>query len=271
MPVYNGQDTLADAIESILCQTHKDLVLIISDNCSTDATQKICKKYATNDTRVRYFRQATNVGAAKNFAFVLEQSESPYFMWHSADDVRSPNFIEVNHRFLKDNSDFIACTSPTRYADRNFDSKRMGDFPLRASTQANFIAFLSTWHANGRFYSLFRTDALKQTSSVGRTFFGSDWALVLECCQHGKSETVPFGYTLLGRKGVSNSNRTFSAFRNHWYERFAPFQELSLIVFRLSRNFELTARLRITLILLRLNLQALVVQSRLALRPGRRY
>ncbi|EGJ33310.1 MULTISPECIES: glycosyltransferase [Moorena] len=43
LPVYNGEEFLREALDSILAQTFEDFELIISDNCSTDATEEICR------------------------------------------------------------------------------------------------------------------------------------------------------------------------------------------------------------------------------------
>lgn len=95
MPVYNGEEFIVEAIESILSQTFKDFELIISDNASTDNTQEICQKYAKSDSRVKYIRQKENIGALKNFEFVLFESKYEYFMWASHDDIWSENWIKV--------------------------------------------------------------------------------------------------------------------------------------------------------------------------------
>ena len=63
LPVYNGEQFLAQAIESVLAQTLGDFELVISDNASTDATEDICRRYAARDARVRYHRLGENVGA----------------------------------------------------------------------------------------------------------------------------------------------------------------------------------------------------------------
>jgi glycosyltransferase involved in cell wall biosynthesis len=47
--LYNGDRFLAAAIESILNQTFQDFELIISDNCSTDRSEEICRKFAAHD------------------------------------------------------------------------------------------------------------------------------------------------------------------------------------------------------------------------------
>src|SRR5689334_4004766 len=81
LPCYNSEKYLAQSIESLLAQTFKDFVLIISDNASTDGTADICKKYAAQDSRVRYFRNPTNIGMMPNFNRVFALSDSKYFKW----------------------------------------------------------------------------------------------------------------------------------------------------------------------------------------------
>ena len=46
LPVYNGADTVAPVIESVLAQSHPDLELVISDNASTDGTEGVCRDFA---------------------------------------------------------------------------------------------------------------------------------------------------------------------------------------------------------------------------------
>jgi glycosyltransferase involved in cell wall biosynthesis len=95
LPVYNGANYLAEAIESILCQSYCDFDFLISDNASTDATEEICRAYARRDSRVRYFRQSRNVGAAANHNLMVKLTDSPYFKWAAHDDLLAPNFLEA--------------------------------------------------------------------------------------------------------------------------------------------------------------------------------
>ena len=79
IPVYNGTDFLGAAIESHLAQTFGDFELVISDNASTDGTEDLCRAYAQQDSRVRYVRQAENIGANANFNEVVHLSRAPYY------------------------------------------------------------------------------------------------------------------------------------------------------------------------------------------------
>jgi glycosyltransferase involved in cell wall biosynthesis len=93
MPVYNGQDAVRKALDTLLVQTFSDFELIVSDNASTDATGDICREYAARDRRIQYIRQAENLGAARNFEFVLARAQAEYFMWAAHDDYWHPEFL----------------------------------------------------------------------------------------------------------------------------------------------------------------------------------
>ena len=94
MPVYNGELFICDALDSLLSQTFIDFELIISDNASTDNTEKICRDYAKKDKRIRYIRQTKNLGAISNFQVVLNQAVGAYFMWAAYDDKWSIDWLE---------------------------------------------------------------------------------------------------------------------------------------------------------------------------------
>jgi glycosyltransferase involved in cell wall biosynthesis len=93
LPVYNGHNYLPAAIDSILAQSYGDFDFLISDNASTDGTEEICHAYAQRDRRIRYIRQAKNVGAAANHNLTVRMTDSPYFKWAAHDDLLAPGFL----------------------------------------------------------------------------------------------------------------------------------------------------------------------------------
>jgi glycosyltransferase involved in cell wall biosynthesis len=94
LPVYDGEEYLAEALDSLLTQTYEDFELVISDNASTDRTEEICRDYAARDARIKYFRCDQNMGAAPNFNRVFELSSAPLFKWAAADDLHAPTYLE---------------------------------------------------------------------------------------------------------------------------------------------------------------------------------
>ena len=111
LPVFNGEQFLKKRLDSILKQTFKNFEIIISDNGSEDTTQQICKEYAKKFEQIRYIRNEVNRGYIWNFNFVLNKSNSKYFVWAAIDDVWENNFIEKNLIPLKNNSNIISSIS----------------------------------------------------------------------------------------------------------------------------------------------------------------
>jgi glycosyltransferase involved in cell wall biosynthesis len=95
MPVYNGENYICEALDSLIAQSFKDFELLISDNASTDGTQSICEAYARMDKRIRYVRQPSNLGVMKNLEYVLDHSSGQYFMWAAHDDMWATNWMDT--------------------------------------------------------------------------------------------------------------------------------------------------------------------------------
>lgn len=94
IPVYNGDNYLEELLESLRVQTLEDFEVIISDNASTDRTADICRAYVVRDPRFRYFRNAKNIGAVRNYRCCFEPARAKYFKWANHDDIYTPTFLE---------------------------------------------------------------------------------------------------------------------------------------------------------------------------------
>ncbi len=86
MPVYNAQETLARAVESVLNQSHKDFELILVNDCSTDDSLKVCRELAQSDSRIVIVDKPTNEGASKARFSGVEASRGEYLTFVDSDD-----------------------------------------------------------------------------------------------------------------------------------------------------------------------------------------
>jgi glycosyltransferase involved in cell wall biosynthesis len=93
LPVRNGERQVADAIRSILDQSHDDLELVIGDNASDDGTEEVCRWFARIDPRVRYERHPEDVGPVANFTGVLRAARGTYFRWVGHDDWLTSTYV----------------------------------------------------------------------------------------------------------------------------------------------------------------------------------
>jgi hypothetical protein len=95
IPTYQRAKLLERAIGSVLDQTYPHLRICVYDNASEDDTGDVVRKLSTADPRVRYFRNAENIGALKNFIRAMESVDTPFFSFLSDDDVLLPQFYET--------------------------------------------------------------------------------------------------------------------------------------------------------------------------------
>ncbi|MDR2800999.1 MAG: glycosyltransferase [Desulfovibrio sp.] len=93
LPVYNGEDHLADALESIVSQTFADFELIVVNDCSTDRSPEIVKSFAVSDKRVKLTNNSVNkkLPASLNVGFSL--ASGTYFTWTSDDNKLKPDCL----------------------------------------------------------------------------------------------------------------------------------------------------------------------------------
>lgn len=119
MPAHNDVGYVAEAIESLLCQSHGDFTLFISDDASTDGTEDVCRSFARQDPRVRYERHPENIGIAANMAHVRDRTSSTYFAWAADDDVWHPSFLEVLTEGLNRCDDAVLAFCPYQLVDES--------------------------------------------------------------------------------------------------------------------------------------------------------
>lgn len=93
MSVYNGQEYLAEAIDSILAQTFKDFEFLIIDDGSSDDSPDILDAYAQKDKRIKIIRQ-TNKGLVAALNKGLGLSRGTYIARMDADDVSLPGRLQ---------------------------------------------------------------------------------------------------------------------------------------------------------------------------------
>lgn len=256
MPVFNGAQFIQNALDSLLSQTFTDFELIISDNASTDETENICRKYAEQDSRIRYVRQPRNMGATFNFKFVLDEARGEYFLWAACDDVRSPDFIEVNLGFLSEHPEFVASTCPNGFDDSAFEEQRLVNFSLEGEPFERFVKFFhNCWVSHGIFYSLVKTEVLRGCDVIGQSFFALDWAIDLYLASKGQIKRTDVGYAIFGTRGVSRGPNAYKIFRNNQIEFLFPFYRLAKYIIQLTKSFTAIQKLRIMMIMVKLGVR----------------
>ncbi|MDF2448053.1 MAG: glycosyl hydrolase [Bacteroidota bacterium] len=92
IPVFNGENFIEEAINSVLNQNFNEFELIIVDNNSTDKTSQIISKI--NDPRIKFFRNESNIGLIPNWNKSLEYVQGEYVKILPADDFLYPECLQ---------------------------------------------------------------------------------------------------------------------------------------------------------------------------------
>jgi glycosyltransferase involved in cell wall biosynthesis len=192
LPVYNGDEFLEKAIESILNQTFRDFELIISDNASTDKTATICQQYAAGDARIRYYRNPHNIGGANNGNRTFLLAEGQYFRWAAHDDLCAPELLEKCVAVLEHEPEIVLCYTETINIDQKGQlQERIAH--KRATSPAPHQRFRDLAFRNDYCepsYGLMRSDVLRKTR-LEQDFTGSDRVLLCELAFHGRFHEIP--------------------------------------------------------------------------------
>ncbi len=194
LPVYNGEQTIGRALASILSQDFEDFEFIISDNASTDDTARICESYARQDKRVRFVRNATNIGAGPNHNRLVELAKGKYFSWAAHDVEYLPGMLSRCVEVMKHVPASVVLAYPLcetvddrgqiKYGDvRSIETKNPRPC-RRFATVVNRVWIVT------QFYGLVVTEALRKTRLID-SFASSDYVLLAELAMLGEIREIP--------------------------------------------------------------------------------
>lgn len=253
MPVFNGENYIEPAIRSILEQTYPDFELIISDNASRDRTEEICRDYEAKDGRIRYFRNDSNFGAARNFNRTVELANGEFFKWAAHDDMLAPDYLNRCLKVLEQDETLILCFPKTILVNHCGD--KVGSYEVNMKNisssrpEARFGDLVLINHWGIEIFGLFRKRVLDTTELLS-SFPGSDRTLMAELSLRGRFYEIP-EYLFYSRDHPERSTRTGTIHsRAGWWDtrntnqRVFPQWRLCTELFRIVYAAGLTPRER---------------------------
>jgi glycosyltransferase involved in cell wall biosynthesis len=227
LPVYNGENFLAESLEALLGQTYEDFELIISDNASRDGTADICRQYGKQDSRIRYIRQSRNIGLAPNHNYVFGQARGELFKWAAADDLYGRDLLQRCVSALDEHPDVVLAHSweaaidesgnvtqslgyplatdspsaPERFRSILFGSSGLFDRGILLGSNGSADSSEHAAHALIRVdnrgilracdeYGVIRIDVLRRVAPLG-SYHHSDRIVVCEIALHGPFHMTP--------------------------------------------------------------------------------
>lgn len=121
VPVYNASEYLSRSIESLLNQSYDNLEIILIDDCSTDNSKEIIKKYALKDTRIKPFYSEVNQGVSKTRNIGLKSVSGDYVFFMDSDDSIVKDAIKILvEKAIKYNADIVDSYHLIIYNNKTF-------------------------------------------------------------------------------------------------------------------------------------------------------
>lgn len=102
-PTWNCAKYIEETIRSVLAQTYFHWELIIYDDCSTDDTAAVVRPFVEADSRIKYFCNGQNSGAAVTRNNALREARGKWIAFLDSDDLWLPQKLERQIRFMVDN------------------------------------------------------------------------------------------------------------------------------------------------------------------------
>ena len=118
IPVFNGESFVAEALDSVLVQTHRNLEIIVLDDGSSDSSPQIIRDHAARDPRLRLVSPPSN-GFANVLNHGLEIAQGELIARLDADDVMEPGRIETQVSVMREDPDLVLCASHVIYIDES--------------------------------------------------------------------------------------------------------------------------------------------------------
>lgn len=130
IPAYNVERFVEEAVCSIMTQTYKNLEILVTDDCSTDGTYAILQKLASEDTRIRLFRNEQNLNIVRTLNNMIAAANGTYIVRMDADDVSLPDRIERQAAFMEANPDVSLCGTNAWHIDEAGRRRGRSSYPL---------------------------------------------------------------------------------------------------------------------------------------------
>lgn len=102
-PTWNCAEYIEETVRSVLAQTYVHWELIIYDDCSTDGTEAVVRPFVEADSKIKYFCNRQNSGAAVTRNHALRVAGGRWVAFLDSDDLWMPQKLERQLRFMVDN------------------------------------------------------------------------------------------------------------------------------------------------------------------------
>lgn len=194
MPVYNSEEYLGQAIESILNQTFRDFELLIINDGSTDNSMEIINQYCKKDNRIKVYSNESNKGLPYTRERALNLAHGEYIALMDADDISYKERLEIQVRYLDDFNDvFMVASNFDIIEEENIKKNIKIILKNNSILENNLLDYKMIFHNPiGNSTVMFRKSVIdKQKISYRKEcFVAQDYAFWVDCKKNNKFKII---------------------------------------------------------------------------------
>jgi glycosyltransferase involved in cell wall biosynthesis len=148
VPTRNRAASLDESLKAICGQDYGSLDILISDNCSDDDTEAVCRAWATRDSRIRYVRHPQNIGLHGNHNFCLDEARGEFLCICHDHDVRDLHLTSEYVAFMQAHPTVGAVCADWDLIDD--DNRRIGVRTHQVKTVTPGLEYIEQTMRSGR-------------------------------------------------------------------------------------------------------------------------
>lgn len=232
VPTYNRASALRESLKSICGQDYAPLDILISDNCSEDDTEQVCREIAKADPRVRYVRQPRNIGLYGNHNFCIDEGRGEFLCLFHDHDERSSQIISTYVSFMRQHPDVGVVCSDWELIDESGEAVGVRDAHVQEITSG--LEYISQTMRSGR-SSIGVPGALIRRSALGKIRFDEhapigfgDFVVWFQLAERAAVGHLSQRLWRWRQQRQSQSARTIESLTHDYYENLTRYCEVHL-------------------------------------------
>ena len=189
---YNVGEWIGQCLASILASSHKDLEVVVVEDCPTDNTREVVSSFVS-DKRVRVIENKENLGAGMSRRIGIQNSTGDYIITIDGDDYISEDYLEVLAKKAEETgADIVGggerCLtdeSINEYTEKCYGNMELSGIELMKRTFGRAIVFLNTKIVNRRLYDKVTYCGrrfIEDTQTIAELFYWANKVIFVDHC-----------------------------------------------------------------------------------------
>lgn len=227
MPAYNSADFIAESIQSVLQQTHKNWELLIIDDASEDNTVKIIDNFASADSRIHLFQSKKNQGTGISRNIGIKVAQGSYMAFLDADDLWLPKKLETQLKFMESHEIEMTYSSYYLINESGQEIQKMVQaLPIltyKKLLKSNYVGNLTGIYSVEKLGKIYSPTFRKR----------QDWALwltILKKIDSTKGISEPLAKYRIRENSISNNKIVLIKYNYLIYNEFLKYSKLKSLV-----------------------------------------